>query len=70
MNFINHKVPGYQNIGTSRVITSNSNPPLENQFIYPVPKGSKLIFFAPIGFLKSPWGFRGKNQEIATKIKV
>jgi hypothetical protein len=23
--------------------------PLENQFIYPSPKGSKLIFFAPLG---------------------
>jgi hypothetical protein len=22
---------------------------LENQFIYPIPKGSKLIFFAPLG---------------------
>jgi hypothetical protein len=22
---------------------------LENQFIYPYPKGSKLIFFAPLG---------------------
>ena len=22
---------------------------LENQFIYPVPRGSKLIFFAPLG---------------------
>jgi hypothetical protein len=22
---------------------------LENQFIYPSPKGSKLIFFAPLG---------------------
>jgi len=22
---------------------------LENQFIYPFPKGSKLIFFAPLG---------------------
>jgi len=22
---------------------------LENQFIYPTPKGSKLIFFAPVG---------------------
>jgi hypothetical protein len=22
---------------------------LENKFIYPIPKGSKLIFFAPLG---------------------
>jgi hypothetical protein len=22
---------------------------LENQFIYPIPRGSKLIFFAPLG---------------------
>ena len=26
-----------------------TNKSLENQFIYPIPKGSKLIFFAPLG---------------------
>ena len=25
------------------------SPWLKNQFIYPSPKGSKLIFFAPLG---------------------
>jgi len=27
----------------------NESKSLENQFIYPIPKGSKLIFFAPLG---------------------
>jgi hypothetical protein len=27
----------------------NPESSLENQFIYPVPEGSKLIFFAPLG---------------------
>jgi hypothetical protein len=35
-------------------INSNS---LENQFIYPSPMGSKLIFFAPLGV-----GVNEKNQ--------
>jgi hypothetical protein len=30
---------------------------LKNQFIHPVPKGSKLIFFAPLGA-----GVNEKNQ--------
>jgi hypothetical protein len=32
---------------------------LENQFIYPIPKGSKLIFFAPHGA-----GVNEENQWI------
>jgi len=32
---------------------------LENQFIYPSPKGSKLIFFAPLGV-----GINEENQWI------
>ena len=28
---------------------TSSPKALENQFIYPNPKGSKLIFFAPLG---------------------
>ena len=37
------------------MIVSNS---LENQFIYPNPKGSKLIFFAPLGA-----GVNEENQK-------
>jgi hypothetical protein len=32
---------------------------LENQFIYPIPKGSKLIFFAPLGA-----GVNEENQKV------
>jgi len=34
---------------------------LENQFIYPSPKGSKLIFFAPLGVgvnEENQWGYK------------
>jgi hypothetical protein len=37
-----------------------NNKSLENQFIYPIPKGSKLIFFAPLGAgvnEENQWGF-------------
>ena len=34
-------------------------PSLENQFIYPIPKGSKLIFFAPLGV-----GVNEENQFV------
>jgi hypothetical protein len=37
---------------------------LENQFIYPGPKGSKLIFFAPLGA-----GVNEENQWV-DKYKV
>jgi len=36
------------------------NESLENQFIYPIPKGSKLIFFAPHGV-----GVNEENQWAA-----
>jgi hypothetical protein len=35
---------------------------LENQFIYPSPKGSKLIFFAPLGV--------GVNEENQNKYVI
>jgi hypothetical protein len=36
---------------------------LENQFIYPTPKGSKLIFFAPLGV-----GVDEENQATSMQI--
>jgi hypothetical protein len=36
---------------------------LENQFIYPFPKGSKLIFFAPLGD-----GVKGENQFLGLRV--
>jgi hypothetical protein len=38
---------------------TSSPKALENQFIYPNPKGSKLIFFAPLGA-----GGKEENQWI------
>jgi hypothetical protein len=35
---------------------------LENQFIYPIPNGSKLIFFAPLG--------AGVNEEPRTLVRA
>jgi hypothetical protein len=50
---------------------------LENQFIYPSPKGSKLILAAPSSpaeldsVLRSPWG-RGKRrtEEKLNEVKI
>jgi len=38
---------------------------LENQFSYPIPKGSKLIFFAPLGA-----GVNEENQLFKVHIGV
>jgi hypothetical protein len=38
---------------------TSSPKALENQFIYPSPKGSKLIFFAPLGA-----GVNEENQKL------
>ena len=38
---------------------NNQSKSLENQFIYPFPRGSKLIFFAPLGV-----GVNEENQWI------
>ena len=38
---------------------------LENQFIYPVPKGSKLIFFSPPGV-----GVNEENQYVSMQNDV
>jgi hypothetical protein len=50
------------------------SPWLKNQFIYPNPKGSKLILAAPSSpaklgsVLRSPWG-QGKRRKSIKKVK-
>jgi len=48
-------------------MNSGENLPgtLENQFIYPVPEGSKLIFFAPPGV-----GVNEENQWGSSSLQI